>query len=183
MTGSDLRIIIGASGQDYPGWVQTQQSDLDLAEPSHWERRFRPGSIEAILMEHVWEHLDPAEAAIAARICFAYLTPGGYIRCAVPDGLFPNVEYQRTVQVGGPGPPDHPAASHKVVYTWRTLGKVFEDAGFRVRLLEWWDERGAFHAQPWDEREGFIYRSRRFDHRNQDGNLGFTSLIVDAVRP
>ncbi|MEK5032455.1 hypothetical protein MKY96_13470 [Paenibacillus sp. FSL R7-0302] len=29
---------------------------------------------------------------------------------------------------------------------------------------------------------GFIYRSRRFDHRNTEGRLGFVSLIVDAVK-
>jgi predicted SAM-dependent methyltransferase len=62
------------------------------------------------------------------------------------------------------------------------LTRVFESAGFQVTLLEWWDEEGDFHSQPWDERDGFIYRSRRFDYRNQDGNLGFTSLIVDAVK-
>jgi len=133
-------------------------------------------------MEHVWEHLDAAEATFAARICFEFLELRGFIRCAVPDALFPNKAYQRLVQVGGPGPADHPAASHKVVYTWRTLTRVFESAGFQVTLLEWWDEEGDFHSQPWDERDGFIYRSRRFDYRNQDGNLGFTSLIVDAVK-
>ncbi|HEV2073500.1 MAG TPA: hypothetical protein VGR29_07640 [Thermomicrobiales bacterium] len=35
----------------------------------------------------------------------------------------------------------------------------------------------------WDEREGFVYRSARFDHRNRDGRYGFTSLIIDAVKP
>ncbi|CAI8987667.1 Glutamine amidotransferase type-2 domain-containing protein [Bacillus sp. IT-79MI2] len=33
-----------------------------------------------------------------------------------------------------------------------------------------------------EEKVGFIYRSKRFDHRNQDGKLGFVSLIVDAVK-
>lgn len=28
----------------------------------------------------------------------------------------------------------------------------------------------------------FIYRSARFDHRNQNDELGFVSLIVDAVK-
>jgi predicted SAM-dependent methyltransferase len=96
--------------------------------------------------------------------------------------LFPDEQYQQIVQVGGPGPADHPAATHRVVYDFRTLPAVFEGAGFQVRLLEWWDDLGAFHAEPWDEQEGFVYRSRRFDHRNQDGYLGFTSLIVDAVK-
>jgi predicted SAM-dependent methyltransferase len=178
-----IRILIGASSQDYPGWIRTQQSGLDLTRRSDWAARFAPGTIETILMEHVWEHLTLDEAGIASGICHEFLRPGGKIRCAVPDRLFPNEEYQRIVRVGGPGPADHPAASHRVVYDYRTLASVFEGAGFRIRLLEWWDEENVFHAEPWDERDGFIYRSLRFDHRNQQGKLGFTSLIADAVKP
>ena len=182
MSGA-LRVIIGASSQDYSGWIRTQQDDLGLTRRDDWEARFRPGTIDRLLAEHVCEHLTPDEVATAARICFDYLAPGGFLRCAVPDGLFPDPAYQRLVQVGDPGPADHPAASHKVVYDYRTLPPVFERVGFEVRLLEWWDEKRVFHADPWDERDGFIYRSARFDHRNADGRLGFTSLIVDAVKP
>ncbi len=131
----------------------------------------------------MWEHLTPGEARAAARNCYDFLAPGGFVRCAVPDGLLPDPEYQNIVKVGGPGPPDHPAASHKVVYDYRTLPPVFESAGFKVRLLEWWDEEGRFHTQPWDERLGLIYRSARFDHRNEDGQMRSTSVIVDAVKP
>lgn len=177
------RLIIGASSQNYPGWIRTQQDELDLSRREQWAARFAPDTIRTILAEHVWEHLTPEDARIAAGICFAFLTTNGFIRVAVPDGLFPDEAYQRTVQVGGPGPADHPAASHKVVYDYRRLPPAFRRAGFDVRLLEWWDEAGTFHAEPWDEREGFIYRSARFDHRNRDGKLGFTSLIVDAIKP
>lgn len=164
---NDIRVIIGASSQDYPGWIRTQEDELDLTSRMDWEERFALGSIRRLLAEHVWEHLDPGEATIAAGICFDFLCPGGFFRLAVPDGLFPNKEYQRTVQIGGPGPVDHPAATHKVVYDYRTLPPLFEEAGLTVQLLEWWDEDGMFHAELWDEREGFIYRSARFDHRNQ----------------
>lgn len=178
-----IRVIIGASSQEYPGWIRTQENDLSLLRREDWAARFSPGSIDRLLAEHVWEHLDPKDAAIAARIVFDYLRPGGWLRLAVPDGLFPDEAYQRLVQVGGPGPVDHPAASHKIVYDYRTLPAVFEEAGFEVRMLEWWDENGNFHAESWDERDGFIYRSARFDHRNRDGEYRFTSLIIDAVRP
>ena len=150
---------------------------------SDWEKFAPIGGVQAILAEHVWEHLSTEDALIAARNCFEFLVPGGYVRCAVPDGLFPNPDYQRLVQVGGPGPADHPAASHKIVYDYRTLTAVFRAAGFEVHLLEWWDEAGNFSTHSWDERDGFIYRSARFDHRNQHGILGFTSLIIDAIKP
>lgn len=66
---------------------------------------------------------------------FEFLRPGGYVRCAVPDGYFPNEEYQRGVQIGGPGPVDHPAASHKIVHNFRSITSMFNAAGFKVSLL------------------------------------------------
>ena len=48
--------------------------------------------------------------------------------------------------------------------------------------LEYFDAEGRFHASEWDEREGFISRSVRFDsqERFRRGELFYTSLIVDA---
>ncbi|MGM0855012.1 MAG: class I SAM-dependent methyltransferase [Bacillota bacterium] len=180
----DIRVVIGAGEYDNnPGWIQTQETELDLLNEENWEAKFTKDSVQAILAEHVWEHLTFDEGKRAAQICWRYIKPGGYIRCAVPDGYFPNDKYQKGVQVGGPGPIDHPAASHKIVHTYKTLTSLFEEAGYEVRLLEYCDETGQFHFEQWDEKEGYIYRSKRFDHRNQNGNLGFVSLIVDAVKP
>ena len=151
----EKRIVIGAGEYDNnPGWVQTQETELDLLQINDWECRFTKNSLEAILAEHVWEHLTLEEGKRAAQICFDYLKPGGYIRCAVPDGNFPDAEYQRGVQIGGPGPLDHPAASHKIVHTYKSLSHMFENAGFQVRLLEYCDEKGKFHFESWDEKEG-----------------------------
>lgn len=184
MTKEQLRVVVGAGEyNNNPGWIQTQETELNLFKRDDWERRFVLNTVDAILVEHVWEHLTYEEGRQAATICFDYLRPGGYVRCAVPDGLFPNADYQSGVQVGGPGPIDHPAASHKIVHTYRSLTKMFEEAGFQVELLEWCDEEGQFHYEDWDESNGFIYRSKRFDHRNQDGRLGFVSLIIDAIKP
>ena len=126
--------------------------------------------------------MTEAEGRAAARLCFEYLRPGGYLRVAVPDGNFPDPEYQRTVQIGGPGPLDHPAADHKIVYTAGLFADVFRDAGFTVDMLEHCDERGRFHYHQWDAAQGKIYRSLRFDHRNQDGALKSVSLILDAIK-
>lgn len=179
----EIRVVIGAGEyNNSPEWTQTQESDLNLLQRQQWVDQFLPNTISAILAEHVWEHLDIDEGVEAAKICFEFLKPGGYVRCAVPDGYFPNEEYQKGVQIGGPGPADHPAASHKIVHTYKTLSSIFEMAGFKVHLLEYCDEIGEFHYTEWDEKKGFIYRSKRFDHRNKDGNLGFVSLILDAVK-
>jgi predicted SAM-dependent methyltransferase len=180
----EIWVVIGAG--DYnnnPEWMQTQESELNLLQREQWADRFLPNIISAILAEHVWEHLDSDQGVEAAKICFEFLKPGGYVRCAVPDGYFPNEEYQRGVQIGGPGPVDHPAASHKIVHNYKTLSSMFETAGFIVNLLEYCDESGEFHYNEWDEKKGYIFRSKRFDHRNKDGKLGFVSLIVDAMKP
>jgi predicted SAM-dependent methyltransferase len=180
----EIRVVVGAGRtNNNPGWIHTQEEELNLLKPEDWEARFEPESVTAILAEHVWEHLTYEEGVRAAKVCRRYLKPGGYIRCAVPDGFFPNEEYQRIVQVGGPGPADHPAASHKIVYNYWTLTRMFEEAGFRVKLLEYCDEQGEFHFTYWDPEDGFIYRSLRFDHRNEGGKLGCVSLIVDAIKP
>lgn len=178
-----LRIIIGAGEQRYPGWIATQKRDLDLLAPESWARQHRPGTIDALLCEHVWEHLNEMEGRAAAAICFRFLKPGGYLRVAVPDGNFPEPDYQRGIQVGGPGPVDHPAADHKIVYDYRRLADVFESAGFEVDVLEYCDESGRFHYNQWDPDDGTIYRSLLSDHRNRDGKLGFVSLIMDARKP
>ena len=179
----DLKVIIGAGGQSYDGWIATQREDLDLLDPDCWISNFDERKADAFLCEHVWEHLTEQEGRRAAEYCFAALRPGGYLRCAVPDRNFPNEAYQRDVQVGGPGPVDHPAADHKIVYDYRQLVNVFESAGFEVDLLEYCDEQGRFHYNEWSFREGKIYRSLLSDHRNKDGQIGFVSIIIDAKKP
>lgn len=179
----NLKVVIGAGGQNNnPGWLHTEEKDLSLLLRKDWQEKFSRNSLEAILAEHVWEHLTYEQGVEAVKICFEFLKPGGYVRCAVPDGYFNNAAYQEVVQVGGPGLKDHPAASHKIVHNYKTIRSMFEEAGFRVELLEFCDEKGDFFFSDWDEKEGFIYRSKRFDHRNEDGQLGFVSLIVDAIK-
>ncbi len=183
MVKEEQRIVVGASGQKYPGWQSYRQEELDLLCPEQWAAEFVLGSLDAILAEHVWEHLDFEQGVTAARICHGFLRPGGYVRCAVPDGYYQSRWYQDMVQVGGPGPADHPAADHRIVHTYKSLVPMFRQAGFRVELLEWCDAYGRFHYQHWDPTAGKIQRSLRFDTRNQDGCVGFASLIVDAVKP
>ncbi len=179
----ELKIVVGAGEfNNNPGWLHTNEEELNLLKREDWIKKFDPSSLAVILAEHVWEHLSYEEGIEAAKVCYEFLKPGGYIRCAVPDRFFPDEEYQEGVKVGGPGPLDHPAASHKIVHNYKTMTSMFESAGFQVKLLEYCDEDGEFHYNDWDEKKGFIYRSKRFDYRNQDGKLGFVSLIVDAVK-
>ncbi|KQL56284.1 MULTISPECIES: class I SAM-dependent methyltransferase [Bacillaceae] len=178
------KIVVGAGEyHNNPGWLHLQKDELNLIKRDDWLTHFEPSSLSIILAEHVWEHLTIEEGIQAAALCYEFLKPGGYVRCAVPDRYFPNEAYQTAVQIGGPGPLDHPASSHKVVHTYHTLSSLFETAGFRISLLEYHDEKGQFHQNDWHKEDGMIYRSKQFDHRNESGTLQFVSLLLDARKP
>jgi predicted SAM-dependent methyltransferase len=177
-----LKVILGAGTTAYDGWIATQVSDLDIVDPTAWQC-YSSNSIDALLAEHVWEHLTFDQGLQAAVNCYQYLKPGGYLRCAVPDGYFRNAWYQQMVQVGGPGALDHPAASHQIVYTYQQLQEVFTKAGFEVSLLEYCDEDGDFHYNYWNPADGMIGRSYRYDTRNSQAGLGMVSIIIDAKKP
>lgn len=174
-----LRIVIGASGRYQAGWIPSDMAYLDLLNEEDWCRYFREASIDAMLAEHVWEHLTPEQGTAAARRCFRYLRPGGYLRVAVPDGFHPNPAYIEHIRPGGSGPG---ADDHKVLYNHVTFSKLFEQVGFRVTPLEYFDEQGLFQRADWSEEAGRINRSSRFDPRNSGGVLNYTSIIIDAWR-
>jgi predicted SAM-dependent methyltransferase len=122
MISDEIKVVVGAGEyNNNPTWLHTQEEEINLLDKETWRNLFKVESISAILAEHVWEHLTYDERLHAARNCFQYLKASGYIRCAVPDGYFPNEDYQNMVKVGGPGPKDHPAATHKIVYNYQTL--------------------------------------------------------------
>lgn len=174
-----LKIVIGASNLYQKGWLASEQEYLDLVKEKDWKKYFKKNSIDALLAEHVWEHLTIEDAKKAAVVCFKYLKNGGYIRAAVPDGLFPDSEYVKGVKPGGIGPG---AGDHKMLYTYKSFRKIFEKAGFDVLLLEYFDERGAFHHNHWDKNDGVVLRSRRYDERNTREKIGYTSIILDAIK-
>lgn len=179
----EIKVVVGAGVfNNNPGWIQTQEDELNLLDKVTWEERFEYNSISAILAEHVWEHLIFEEGVRAAEICYEFLKPVGHIRCGVPDAFFRDKAYQNIVQIGGPGPKDHPAASHKIVHNYKTLTEMFKIAGFEVVLLEYCDENGQFYCNEWDANDGVIFRSKRYDSRNKGDKLGFPSLIVDAIK-
>ena len=171
--------MLGAGGTVDAGWISTDIDTLDISSRRAWRRLFAPASIDALLAEHVWEHLDRETAHEAARLCFEFLRRGGYLRVAVPDGLHPDPAYREWVRPGGIGPG---ADDHKVLYDYRSLEKVFADCGFRVEMLEHFDEGGRFVSSHWDAERGMIHRSKRFDKRNTSGALNYTSIIVDAFK-
>lgn len=179
-----MKIVIGAGKTSFPGWVSTQEEELNLLRRADFRRILNGEKAEAFLAEHVWEHMTAEEGLTAARNIYEYLADGGYIRVAVPDANFRNDWYQNMVKPGGNGDPNHPAYSHQIVYDYKTLKQVFEEAGFECELLEFCDENGDFHYKYWNDEDGHIGRSLRFDTRNsyEEGKLGMVSIIMDAKK-
>lgn len=175
----DLKIVIGSSGQFEPGWMPSEYQYLNLLKPEHWRRSFGERKIDAILAEHVFEHLTLEEGQVALKTCAAFLRSGGYVRIAVPDGYNPDPAYITRVKPGGTGPGSD---DHKVLYNFELLSKMMEEASLRPRALEYYSKNGQFHYTDWDPLSGKIYRSRRYDERNADGILRYTSVIVDGIK-
>lgn len=174
-----VKLVVGSMYSLYKGWIHSDIETLDLLKKSDWERYFPEDSIDRILAEHVWEHLTPEQGQLAFRNCYTFLKPGGILRVAVPDGFNPSEEYIDHVKPGGTG---NGADDHKLLYNYKLMSGFLENVGFKVNLLEYFDENGQFHKSPWNPEDGMIRRSADHDERNQNGKLGYTSLIIDAIK-
>jgi predicted SAM-dependent methyltransferase len=164
------RIIIGAAGTRYEGWTATDVHSLDIRIARDFEF-YAP--IECAVAEHVWEHLTLEEGRMAAANCYRHIPR---LRVAVPDGNYPDAAYVARARLG------ECVGDHRALYTLDTLKALFEGVGYDVTPLEWWDKWGEFHYRPWDAAYGPIYRSLRFDGRNKQGVLRYTSIIIDCIR-
>lgn len=176
-----LKFNIGSAGINKNSeWYPTDKKSLDITKENDWQEILSSLRLDNIVAEHVWEHLTQKETELANANCFKYLKNGGVLRIAVPDGYNPNKKYIESVKPGGAG---KGAKDHKMLYNYRVLTDYLQKEGFVVNLLEYWDEYGQFHYIDWDNENGFIERSRRYDSRNKNGYLEYTSLIVDAMKP
>jgi predicted SAM-dependent methyltransferase len=162
------------------GWVLTDKDILNITQRDSFAKYWKPNTRSIFLAEHVWEHLTLEESSQAIKNCFEFLRPkGGRLRIAVPDGFHPNSDYIEHVRPGGTGAG---AEDHKILYNYLSLSSSLEEAGFQTKLLEYWNEKGEFNFQEWSLEDGHIFRSKRYDKRNQDGSLNYTSLIIDAIK-
>jgi predicted SAM-dependent methyltransferase len=172
-----LKVIVGSGNDSYPDWIATDIYVLNICRPESWSLRFEPDAIDAILSEHVLEHLSLEENKIALSSAFIHLKSGGRFRIAVPDGNRKDPVYHADVAP--------PADGHKMLFDLKSLSALLEEAGFIVKPLEYFDDGGEFHAVEWKSEDGHIRRSVRYDRQIQfrRGGLFFTSLIVDALKP
>lgn len=173
-TARPLKVILGAGPTQVTGWLQTDKETLDVTSPEDWSLLFAPDSIDSLLCEHMFEHLTEDQARSALSQCYRYLKPRGLFRVAVPDGYRRDPTYLKEVS-----PPND---GHKMLYNVDTFTALLKGAGFTTTPLEYFDAEERFHAVAWDENEGMIMRSVRFDTQQafQRDGLFYTSLIIDA---
>ncbi len=157
MNNKKLKVAIGVASERQEGWQHFPQSELDVTRDEDWLAHFKPGTIDNILAEHVWEHLTWTQAQIATKNCFRFLRPGGRIRLAVPDTLHASQYIVDAVSATGSQAAEH---NHLVDYNYQLMRKLLSGNGFDVQLLDWWDEQGNFHSHYTDgDGNGYIMRS------------------------
>jgi predicted SAM-dependent methyltransferase len=175
-----IKFNIGSAGiNPDETWVATDIDELDITKQSDWRKHLFFLRLDNIFAEHVWEHLTELETELANRNCYRFLRKNGTLRLAVPDGYNPDKNYIEYVRPGGNGAG---ADDHKILYNYKIMTQRLEEVGFKVNLLEYWDEFGKFHFVEWSDEGGRVERSRRYDSRNINDVLGYTSLIIDAVK-
>lgn len=175
------KINIGSGNIDLDNtWINTDIDSLNVTKQEDWRKFLHNIKLDNIMAEHVWEHLSEKDAELANINCFNFLKSGGILRVAVPDGFNPDKNYIDYVKPNGYGAGSE---DHKILYNYKIMKEKLERIGFKVKLLEYWDESGLFHSVDWTNEAGKIIRSKRYDERNQGGQIKYTSLIVDAIRP
>jgi predicted SAM-dependent methyltransferase len=175
-----IRLAIGSESHCSEAWIPAENDQLDLVNPASWSSFFQKSSVDAILAEHVWEHLSEQDGKTAARNCFQFLRPGGYLRVAVPDGFHPSQQRQTLRRAGGN---EIGAGGHGQLYNHHSFAEAFLAVGFQVQLIEFFDQEGVFHSNHWDVSKGLVKRSLLFDERNIAQPFAYTSLVLDAVKP
>jgi len=137
---------------------------------------FPQGTVNRVLAEHVVEHWSETGFRRFLRTVRPFLSEGGIIRVAVPDGYHPDPDYIYAVapECSGGG-----AEDHKVLYNYLKIAQLLREESYELRLLGYFDESGKFHSSPWDPEDGMVRRSAKHDPRNKETPLSYTSLIVD----
>ena len=67
-----MKVVIGAGQTTFDGWVSTQEDELNLLSLESWNKLSEPESIDALLAEHVWEHLTYEEGIMVAKHCYQF---------------------------------------------------------------------------------------------------------------
>ena len=173
-----LQIIIGAGGTSYDGWVSTDLPQFNVIREKDWEYYFTTNKPIRLLAEHVLEHLTIEQVEKTLYIAYHYLRHKGVFRIAVPDAFHKSKEYLDAVKPGGW---DAGAEDHKTFWNIEKLKNVGLKTGYKVIPLEYFDEKHIFHMADYDDKNGYIKRSKKNFYIDQNVP-DYTSLIIDLIK-
>jgi len=179
-----IRLVIGASGDRYSGWVTTEQDFFDLTDPKSLRRFIGGAKVQAFLLEHVLEHLTYEEATRAVERLLNFQTSHGTIRIAVPDGNHPSSRYQEVAGIDGPD-------GHLHLWTLADAERLASNVRCVMDAIEYFTVEGDFASRFVDndrvlsDERGLVSRSainseQRADH-DDFAPFGYTSLIFDLI--
>src|SRR5437868_7824456 len=171
--------FIGPRGSNYDGWLITDRHSLDALDAGDWSALFSESSIDRILAEHVIEHWTESQFLTFLANIEPFVAMTGSIRIAAPDGFHPEPAYIESVKPGGTG---EGSSDHNELNDCSSIERLIAGTNWSCEFLEYYDSEGEFHWKPWRISDGFIERSARFDERNQERPLSYTSLIFDLTK-
>jgi predicted SAM-dependent methyltransferase len=183
------RLHIGAGHRRVPGWVNadliSEEAPIDLAAPLPW----RDGVFEAIVGQHVIEHLQLEQQVLPVlRELHRVARPGAEIWLSTPDMEKVCRDY---LQTGGQGLIDswrarNPTKASPVAQfpASHMINRVFHQSGehknlFDFDLLRWTLEHTGFASCERADESAFLARFPAFPRRGDD----FHTLYVRALKP
>jgi len=179
-----IRIVVGASGDSYTGWITTEKYFFDITDGRSTSALIGGAKVRSFLLEHVLEHLSYEDATEAIKNLLQCVTVGGTIRIAVPDGNHPDENYRRLVGVDGPD-------DHLHLWTLADAIDLARQSKCAIEMVEYFTERGQFVSTRLSDSEtiarerGVVSRSAKNSWSRADsidyGPHGYTSLIFDLV--
>lgn len=172
----NIKLMIGSGGTTQKGFIATDIDFLDIRNWWHWRRSFVKNSISHILAEHVFEHLSNQEIRRTLKLMHYYMKPEGRVRIAIPDKNRLDLKYLKSVTP--------PVDGHKSLLGVGEISEIFKSAGFKPVPLEYFNSKGEFIHYDWDEKDGKILRSFKYDKQKdfKIKNYHYTSLIVDGIK-
>lgn len=176
--GAPIKIVIGASVPEVTGsedvfgpWVPFTVNDLDILSRDDFRFYFQqPQSVDAILAEHVLEHLPAGDVLQALRLCREFLkVPEGYMRIAVPDWFSYSGDMTRKMAVADM------QQGHYTQLNIHSITYLLEKASFHVIPREHSTKENIAVVTHFNPLDGLIRRSTCFSDSPYP-----PSVIVDA---